>query len=348
MDANLLNFYKLLDPKNPIELKKSSMHPAAIEALKSAGWDQGSKVPGGIPDYFNAVLEYLKIPKNYTSIAAAMKYEEVSKTLENAIRMAKEIDDAENIVEGKLTDLLGEEIEGNQASAEIRRGAREALLNQLKEQELKSVEEEEDFSDLETEEEESVEPPAEVTPKSSGLIVCPCCKCDLTKDYNEPEITEEEQRNYLIYILGGPAFKKEYKLWNGLMTVTFATTGLKEEELYTELYAMEYKDSFLSVPSVGNKKFNLWHVALSLSSIEYAPELQMNSPTVPSIWSSMFNPEPGIPRLKKFIDNWYSKTITNLETQYSMVSAWLKFNDLLIALQHKLYDKDFWSGPTLD
>lgn len=345
MDANLLNLYKLLDPKNPIELKKSSMHPAAIEALKSVGWDEGSKVPGGLPNYFNEVLEYLKIPKNYTSIATAMKYEEVTKTLENAIRMTKEIEDAENIVEGKLTDLLGDVVENNEASLEIRRGAKEAFVQQMKEQEMQAVTE--DFSDLETSDKSIEEPASPVPDTPPAPIICPCCKCDLTIDYTPPKVTEAEQRKYLIYILGGPAFKKEYKLWNGLITVTFAATGPREEDLYAELYAMEYKAGLLSVPSLSSRKFNQWHVALSLSNLEYAPELQKAPLTVPSIWSSLFDPDPDTPRLKKFIDKWYSKTITNLETQYSLVAAWLEFNELLIRLQQELYNQDFWKGATL-
>lgn len=345
MDANLLNLYKLLDPKSPIELKKSSMHPAAIEALTSVGWEAGMKVPGGLPEYFAKVLDYLQLPKNYTNIAVAMKYEEVAKTLENAIRMTKEIQDAENIVEGKLTDLLGEVVENNDASVEIRRGAKEALVQQMKEQEMEAVTE--DFSDLETdtpEEPASPDPAQNVTPV---LTICPCCKCDLTVDYTAPKVTEAEQRDYLIYILGGPAFKKEYKLWNGLITVTFAATGPREEDLFTELYAMEYKEGLLSVPSVSNRKFNQYHVALALTKLEYAPELQKVAPTVPSIWSSLFDPDPDVPRLKKFMDKWYSKTITNLETQYSLVAAWLEFNNLLIQLQQELYNKDFWKGATL-
>ena len=346
MDANLLNLYKLLDPKNPIEPKKSSMHPAAIEALKSTGWEEGAKVPDGLPAYFSEVLKYLELPKNYNSIKTAMEHEEVTTTLRNALKMTKEISEADDLVEGKLVDMLGPEEENpTPASQAIRQGARDALLNKMKNQEMQNpAEEEEDFSDLEDSEPVKEEAPVNKAPQ---LLICPCCKCDLTKDYTHPQVTEDEQRRYLIYILGGPAFKKEYQIWNGLITVTFAATGPKEEDLFTELYAMEYKNGLLSVPSVGNKKFNQYHVALSLSDIKYAPELGINSPVVPSIWSHTFNPTPGVPRLKRFIDDWYSQTITNLETQYSLVSAWISFNDLLIKLQQELYNKDFWSGATL-
>ena len=343
MDANLLNLYKLLDPKNPTEVKKSSMHPAAIEALTKAGWDQGSKIPNGLPTYFSEVLKYLKLPKNYTSIGIAMQYEEVSKTLENALRMTKEIEDAENVVEGKLTDLLGEVNENNEASVEVRRGAKEAMIQQIKEQELQAVEEKEDFSDLETE-----ESPKEPEPEKPAMpMICPCCQCDLTKDYTAPQITESEQRAYLIYILGGPAFQKEYKLWNGLMTVTFRATGPKEEDLFTELYALDFKNKLLDIPAIASNKNDQYHVALAISDLKYAPELGKESPVVPSIWSPMFDPEPNIPRLKKFMDLWYDEVISNLEVRYRLVAAWLEFNNLLIRLQQELYNKDFWSGVTL-
>ena len=146
--------------------------------------------------------------------------------------------------------------------------------------------------------------------------------------------------------MGGPAFTKTYSLWGGACSVVFKATKNHEEDLFTELYAKDLREGRLETALIAQKKFNQYHLALSLSKLIYNSSVGIPSPVVPSVWSTDFDPADGKLRLQNFMEKWYLNTIESVEMENALIVEWRKFNDLLVQLQQELYRRDFWTGAT--
>lgn len=335
MNAEIMNLHSILDIKNPKSLTPSA-RPWLLEALRGVGWEEGSRVPGGLPEYFAAVFKLLDLPAKPQSVEEVLKLEEVRLTLQSAMQRIQEKEQANSLAEEQVQGVFGDADLSNPAMKTLREGALKAKAEQLRAQEEVFTE---DFSDLEEEEAAPVK-------ETVHLAACPCCHWDMNKEYESPELSTEDQRNYLLYVLQGPAFQKTYNLWNGLCTATFKTTTTREEELFTEQYAKDYTDGKISVPVIANQKFEIYHLALSLAGLEFAPELKLVSPPIPSIWSDRFKPDEKETRLSKYMREWFSVCITSRELQNALISSLQDFHDLMRSLQQELYRRDFWSGKT--
>lgn len=341
MNEELLKLNEILDTTEPVELSKST-RPWVIECLKEVGWNEGDRVPGNLQNYFASVFKVLDLPKTPDSIQKAIEHEEVRMTLMSAIRRVYEKDNATKVAEEKFADFAGSENSDNPLMRQIFEEAVKAEAIKIQ-NDAPEKKEEEDFSDLEgePESEKSV-----LGGEYARLPICPCCQWDLTKPYNPPDITDTERRNYLLYVMGGPAFTKKYDLWGGQCSVVFKTIKGKEEDLFVEQYAKDLRDGKLDTTRIAQKKFNQYHLALSISRLTYNPNLGIPSPIAPSVWSSDFDPTPDKLRLQNFMEKWYLNTVDSIEFESALMTEWRKFNDLLLQLQQELNRRDFWNGAT--
>lgn len=339
MNEELLKLNEILDTSDPVELSKST-RPWVIECLKEVGWNEGDRVPGNLQNYFASVFRVLGLPKTPDSIHKAIEHEEVRMTLTSAIRKVYEKDNATKVAEEKFADFAGSENSDNPLMRQIFEEAVKAEAAKIQNDTPEKKEEpEEDFSDLEQEQEQA-------PPTFTSLPICPCCQWDLTKPYNSPEITDKERRAYLLYVMGGPTFTRKYDLWGGQCSVTFKTTSTQDEDLVIELYAKDLREGKLETTAIAQKKFNQYHLALSLSKLTFNPGLGIPSPVVPSVWSSDFDPTSDKLRLQKFMEKWYLNTIESVELESALMIEWRKFSDLLVQLQQELNRRDFWNGAT--
>lgn len=333
MNADLLNLAQILDPENPVRLRASA-RPWVVESLTAVGWTTGERVPGGLPDYFSEAMRLLELQPTPESIKTLCEMEEVRITLQSALRRVHELDHLNEEADARIRDMLGDEpAQGNDAVNVIRNAAKQAIAAQIQ---AKKVPEEEDFSDL--------EPPAKEQPVA--MPVCPRCHWDTGKPYIPVEMTQEDQRNYLIYVLGGPAFMKSFTLWGGLCTVTMKTNSNREEDLFTEQYAKDYTSGQLSVPILAQRRYDQYHAALGVAKIQFSPAVNRPPIPVPSIWSSEFEPADGDTRLARFMKKWYEQCITSVELQNELTAQWKEFNTLLTRLQQELHNPDFLKGAT--
>jgi len=347
MNADLLNLHKILDIQKPVSLRATA-GAWVRESLKEVGWKEGGAIPGQLPEYFGAVFQTLGLPSRPDSVRAALKHPEVLLTLQSAVRKIQEKENALTAAEESLGDQFRITDEDQGVMRQIKEAAIQAEVDRIQ-SEARILEDEASEEELEEELEELEEPkPSPLAINNAQLppAVCPCCKWNLSQEYTPAELDLSDQRAYLVYVLGGPAFTKTYSCWGGLCQVTFKTSSSEEEELFIELFSKEQQEQKLNIIPVANRKFNQYHTALSLKAIQYAPEVQLTAPVVPSVWSFEFNPDTTHTRLEYFMEKWYNRMITSVELQQELIEHWKEFNRLLIRLQQELYDKDFWHGPT--
>lgn len=342
--AQLLSFYELLDVEHPVEVSKAAK-AMVKDQLRGFGWEEGDPIPGNLKNYFGAVFQELGLPNRPTSIDQVKDIEEVYMTVSAAIKHVHDAVHSQTVAEENISSLLGPlDANASQIEKDIHEAAVKAEEVRLREYQAKPVEPEEDYSDLEQDVPEQDEPKADLSHLSIPL--CPCCHWDLTKPYDINNAQPDEQRKFLVYVLGGPAFKKKYVIWNGLCEVVLKATGNKEEELFIEQYSIDYRSGLLEVPSIAQRKYNQYHVALSIDKITYNKEAGLASPAVPSIWSDIFKPTEDKTRLKRFIDEWFLTTLPSFELQNMLVEIWRDFNKTLIQMQYLLSNQNFWGKGT--
>ena len=340
MNEELLKLHEVLDIANPVPLSKST-RPWVVECLKSVGWNEGDRVPGGLQNYFASVFKALNLPKTPDSIKRAIEHDEVRMTLATAIHRVYEMDHAAQVAEEKFADFVGNADTNNPLMRQIYEEAVKAETAKIKNTTPEEPKEpEEDFSDLEEPEKPALQ--GDYAP----LPICPCCQWDLTKPYNSPEITDQERRDYLIYVMGGPAFAKKYDLWGGQCSVVFKAPKNQEEDLFVEQYAKDLREGRMEAAIIAQKKFNQYHLAMSIAQLTFHPGLGIQNPVVPSIWSSDFDPSKDKLRLQNFMEKWYLNTVESVELESALMTEWRKFNDLLVQLQQELNRRDFWNGAT--
>lgn len=338
MNPDILKLGEILDAEHPVPLA-SSARPYTISALKSVGWEEGWKIPGGLKEYFAGVFDALGLPHSSESLQHVVGLQEVQLTLQKKIQRVYEKEHAEEIAQQQVKDLLGDTSGINGEILEtLKQGAIEAAVKRSEIPAPEEKKEEEDFSDLET--------PEPKAPPKPQRAYCPCCNWDLSQEYHTVEKDPDDARNFLLYVLGGPSFKKEFTLWNGLCTVTFQTIGNAEEELFSEQYGIDYAENKMNISSLVQHNFNKYHLALSLYSIKFHGAKQDTE--IPSIWSPMFDPVEGKSRLRQFMEKWYNVHIKSFELQKMLFDLLMDFNHYVDSLSKELYRKDFWTGVTTD
>lgn len=344
---HLLSFYDILDVQNPVPVSKAAKAMVKNQ-LRAFGWEDGDPIPGNLKGYFSAVFQELNLPNRPASIDQVVGIEEVYTTVASAIKRVHDAAHAQSVAEKNISDILGPmAATSSQIEKDIREAAIKAEEVRIKEFESEPVDEE-DYSDLESTEATNDTPEEEEESLiSKRLPLCPCCHWDLTKPYDLNKVQPDEQKKFLAYVLGGPAFRKKYTVWNGLCEIVLKASGNKEEELFTEQYSLDYHNGLLDVASIAQRKYNQYHVALSLDRITYNPKTGITSPIVPSIWSDMFEPVDGKTRLRRFMDEWFLPTLPSFELQNILVEVWRDFNRVLIEMQYLLSNENFWDVGNL-
>lgn len=336
LNPDLINLHSVLNITNPVPLRASAAGWVK-EALKTVGWEEGDLIPAGLPEYFGAVFKVLGLPSTPASVHQAMAEEAVQLTLKSALRKIKDKVNAEETALSNLGEQFREQADDSEVSRQIKQKALAAEMERIQKEEA-VLDEEDDLED-------DLEDGSEAAPPPQPAGLCPCCGWNQAKPYESPELDITDQRGYLIYVLGGPAFTKEYKLWNGRCTVTFQTLDSQTEELFTEQYSKDYSSGVINIPLIAQRRYAIYHTALAIKRFYYDPKLQLTPPPVPSIWSDSFTPEDGKTRLARYMSEWFYKSVVSIELQNELLTKWREFNQLVNRLQQELYHQDFWGGP---
>lgn len=339
MDSDILALHTLLDVDNPVDLGPATSS-WTIDALKKAGWEEGDKIPGGCPAFFGEVFRILQAPPVPESVLAVMEHPDVLFVFQSAVKVVREKQHVQDTVQAKMPEMFDTSVTMTPAIQAIRNAAVEAETRRV----MEAAAVEEDLSDLEEPETEV----AEAAPQTPAIAHCPCCQWDLTQPYNSMELTEDEVRRYLIYVMGGPAYTHTFSLWGGLGEVTFAATTGEDEDLFMEQLARDYALGRAELPAAEARRCDRYRVVLSLKSITFNSGTSSRHIQAPGVWQDPYAPTQELSRLERYINNWYTKQISSVELHNMLVVLWQDFSRRIGLLRRELYRPDFWTGVSLD
>lgn len=346
--TELLQYQNLLDTSNPTEAGGT---PWVEECLSKVGWKKGDPIPGGMGEYVAAILDHLKLKKTSKNVKDIFNIDEVKASVQGAIRAVYEVKHADEVAKEKAKELMGDNVDFSNPlmkklyDAAVRASEKAIKENVQPDQETKVISPEEANTVMKdtaaiviTQAEEKKSEPV------NSVKICPCCGIDLTQPYEPVKITDADKRAYLMHVVGGARFYKEFPLWGGMATVILQTTTPEEEELFNEYYS-QYTSEYRSTGDFNRltQHYQKCRLAVLLKEITFTVP---NTPPIksPGIMSDLFKPEEGKTRLQTYIEKWYDKTIVSLPLQTALNGALESYLKTMSELQQCLNDKDFWSG----
>lgn len=346
--TELLQYQNILDTAHPTEAGGT---PWVEDCLSKVGWQKGDPIPGGMGEYVAAILDHLKLKKTSKNVKDVFNIDEVKASVQSAIRAVYEVKHADEVAQERAKELMG-------GDADFSNPLIQKLYNAAVRASEKAIKENTDTTKeaevISTEEANTVmkenaatvviKPVEEKTEATMSLNKCPCCGLDLTKPYNPLEITDVDKKAYLMHVVGGARFYKEFPLWGGMATAVLQTTTPEEEELFNEYYS-QYTSEYRTTGDFNRltQHYQKCRLALILKEISFKVPNTVPIKT-PGIMADAFKPENGKTRLQTYIEKWYDKAIISLPLQSALNNALEEYLKLMAELQQALNDKDFWNG----
>lgn len=358
--TELLQFNKLMNPKNPQPVKAASAKWVR-ECLESCGWSDGDNIPDGLGNYLDAVIKACGMTVSPRSAKEVIQIPLVRQTLSACLKQTKEFSDIEAIAEKEAEEIVGENPDLNNAILrQIYDIAKNSTKKALRDEQLKSIESEpEQQSTDSTVQAEIIKPkeaekildsvePSVFNNETPTYTFCPCCGIPLNMPYKPSEITDEDRSLFLQHVLGGGRFYKKYPLWGGQVTVTFKTMTPEEERLFDEeynRYCIENRDNFNR--TLIQRTFTRYKVAGTLQRITFKGDMR-GKIEAPSIYDPQFDPKNGESRVYNFLTKWYDTIVTSVEMQRALDSVLDQYLLDIDNLRTHLHSQDFWNGGMPD
>ena len=344
MNQEILDCQKYLDPTKPVDVTSQDVK----HYLKELGWEEGDKIPSGMPEYTTHVLSAMKKPVSMKSLEDMFKDETVVLTLKSALQKTKLIVNNKNTVEERTKELLGDAEFKNDTGAELKKVAEIIAKKQLEKEAKMDVTDTVTIDGLDDvpvqndtvdniKEDVNVEETSHE--HSKNLAVCPRCGLKLNAPYDPFPVTDADRVSYAYSLLGGTDFTKTYKVADGLLEITYKVPTAYVQRMIEDQLKIDsnkgrvatYDQSFVNSVRYG--------LAASLVSIKSPTILDNNNPIL-EITSSHFEStgETNLLLFTKYIENDIIKSGTR---EYLFRSTYSDFVRLQVQLQHEMKAENF-------
>lgn len=343
MNQEILDCQKYLNPNNPVDVTSNDVK----DYLKELGWEEGDKIPSGMPEYTSHVLAAMGKPVTLKSLDDMFKDETVIMTLKSALQKTKLIVNNKYTVEKRTDELMGDAQYNKDTGTELRKIAEVIAKKQLeKEAEMDVTDDSgiEGLEDIGTEadtveadnKDETVE--AEET-NEKHLAVCPRCGLKLNAPYDPFPVTDADRISYAYSLLGGTDFTKTYKVADGLLEITYKVpTAYVQRMIEDQLKIDNNKGRTITYDQsyVNSIRYGL---AASLVSVK-SPKILDNNQPILEVTSSQFESsgETNLLSFTKYIENDIIKSGTR---EYLFRSTYSDFIRLQVQLQHEMKAENF-------
>ncbi|MDO4568774.1 MAG: hypothetical protein Q4D38_00140 [Planctomycetia bacterium] len=350
LDLSILECNVHLNSEHPENVPQVVM-PGTLDLLKSVGWEEGQKIPGGLSKYLSAVLEILGLSATKKNIKLVMSNKTVQHSLRTKLQNMRDLQNIDNIARQAASDITNIDPSNmTDAQEEIFNVAMSKVLQDTH-KDLTSIDIKPVTPDKKAvSEEQSTEPEQEESSKESVDVLshhyCPCCHWNLDKEYPEDAITESDEKAYLAYILGGSTFYKTYSIWNDAARVTYHVLTTEEEEQIQDQITRDYHSGKCNLVYQMHALESKYKTALSVDSVVFT-QGSITSPRLPRWNSSIIQPEEGQTRIEAFYTQGFCKTFPAKTLQDQLITKWRVFQNQLTLLEHRLFSKDFWEGLTM-
>lgn len=355
--TELLQFNKLMNPKNPQPVKAASAKWVR-ECLESCGWSEGDNIPDGLGNYLDAVIKACGLTVSPKSAKEVVQIPIVNQTLTACLKQTKDFSDLDSLAEKETEEILGVKPDlSNGLLKQIyditKNSAKKALQDEQRGAEKEAVNE-----DVKPEKAELINPdeaqkildnvePLVINNEIPEYQFCPCCGIPLNVPYRPTTITDEDRTLFLQHVLGGTRFYKKYPLWGGQVVVTLKTMTPEEERLFDEEYnrhCLQSKDAYSQI--LIQRTFTRYKMAGILQRITFKGDLR-GKIEAPSIYDPQFDPKDGETRINNFLTKWYDTVVTSVEMQRALDSVLDKYLIDIDDLRRHLHNQDFWNGGTM-
>ena len=360
MDPEILKCQVYLHPDEPTKVTSEDVK----QYLKELGWQEGDKIPSGMPEYTSHVLKAMGKPVTVKSLADMFANETVQATLKSALNKVKLVEAAGGSVQKRAEKLMGnldninpdavdviKELANKVAKDEVEKEAKEKAKEQLTE-DFEGLEDvgsdtESSDSDIAPKEEETADNNTEDNTEgidiSQGIEVskhiCPRCGFDIDLEYNPFPVTDKDRIQYVYSILGGTDFVKTYDVADGLLSITYSAPSayvnrMIEDQLKYDSRANRtttYDQSYINSIRYG--------LAASLRNVKCNYGNDSNAP-IPDIDSAIFETkgETNIIKFTKYIE---TEVIRSGTRESLFRSTYADFVRLQVQLQHELKAENF-------
>lgn len=350
--TELLQFNKLMNPKNPQPVKAASAKWVR-ECLESCGWVDGDNIPDGLGNYLDAVIKACGMTVTPKSAKEVIQIPLVNQTLTACLKQTKDFSDLDAMAEKEATEILGD-------TPDLSNGLLKQIYDITKNSAKKALQDEQQKTELPK---DAVKPTrAEIVkPQEAEKILneveplvinneipdydfCPCCGIPLKVPYSPSTISDEDRTLFLQHVLGGSRFYKKYPLWGGQVVVTLKTMTPEEERLFDEeynRYCFENRENFNQL--LVQRSFTRYRMAGLLQRITFKGDMR-GKIEAPSIYDPRFDPKDGETRVHNFLTKWYDTVVTSIEMQRALDSVLDKYLVDMDDLRKNLYNQDFWGG----
>lgn len=343
MNQEILDCQKYLDPSKPVNVTSNDVK----NYLKELGWEEGDKIPSGMPEYTSHVLVAMGKPVTIKSLEDMFKDETVIMTLKSALQKTKLIVNNKDTVEKRVDELMGDAQYNNDTGAELKKMAEIIAKKQLeKEAEMNVKDDDDGIEGLEEIGEDTVEKTEDSTEEYKNnnevkehVKLCPRCGLVLDVPYDPFPTTDEDRISYAYSLLGGTDFTKTYKVADGLLAITYKVPTayiqrMIEDQLKYDTEkkrTLSYDQSYVNAVRYG--------LAASLVSVKALKGLDNNA-VVPDIEDPRFETygDTNILAFTKYIENNVIKSGTRESLFRSTYSDFVR---LQAQLQHEMKAENF-------
>lgn len=355
--TELLQFNKLMNPKNPQPVKAASAKWVR-ECLESCGWSEGDNIPDGLGNYLDAVIKACGLTVSPKTAKEVVQIPIVNQTLTACLKQTKDYSNLDSLAEKETEEILG-------VKPDLSNGLLKQIYDITKNSAKKALKEEQKQVDKIEEPVKEVESaPAELLSAEDAEKIlkdvkpslfdteiprydfCPCCGIPLNVPYKSADITDEDRVLFLQHVLGGVRFYKKYPLWGGQVIVTLKTMTPEEERLFDEeynRYCIENKDNFNQM--LVQRTFTRYKMAGLLQRITFKGDMR-GKIEAPSIFDSQFDSQNGESRVYNYLTKWYDTVVTSVEMQRALDSVLDKYLLDMDNMRKQLHNQDFWNGGT--
>lgn len=356
--TELLQFNKLMNPKNPQPVKAASAKWVR-ECLESCGWSDGDNIPDGLGNYLDSVIKACGLTVSPKSAKKVIQIPLVKQTLTACLKQTKDFSDLDSLAEKETVEILGEKPDlSNGLLKQIYDITKNSAKKALQDEQQKSVKPGESKK-AEPKQAELIKPAEaeKILEETQPLVFnneppkyefCPCCGIPLNTPYNPADITDEDRSLFLQHVLGGGRFYKKYPIWGGQVVVTLKTMTPEEEQLFDEeynRYCLENRDNFNQI--LVQRTFTRYKMAGVLQRITFKGDMR-GKIEAPSIYDPQFDPDDDETRVQKFLTKWYDTVVTSVEMQRAFDSVLNSYLIDIDNLRKQLYNQDFWNGGIAD
>ena len=353
MNTDILNCQKLLHPDQPTEVTSEDIKPY----LKELGWQEGDKIPGGMPAYTTEVLKLLNKPVSMRSIGSFFQDETVQITLKSALIKTKMFVEDKQNMDAKVSELVPNMDEMHDNAKELIRALAEKAVDEKIASAAKEdiVTEEpaiDGLSDVGPEEETSTADPVSIKENDIPIQtndykpICPRCLWNLAEPYEPYPVTDEDKLEFAYSILGGTDFIKSYVTAHNLLEITYkAPTAYISRMIEHQLKidAINERNADYSEPYANATRYGL---AASLYKVKALRGIDANPP-IPDIYDERFISVTGDTPLYLYTRYIEENVIKSTVREGFFRETYSEFVHLQIQLQ-KTIDSENFFGKVLE